>query len=160
MLSQEKLKKILNYDPITGIFTRVVSTNPKNKVGEIAGTLYQGYNVIKIDGTSYQAARLAFLFIQGEFPKFQVDHINHIRNDDSWSNLREVSQQTNSKNRRKYKTNATGEGGITKSGNKFRVQLQVEGKRLSFGSHSTLEQAVAAREEAKTKFNFHKNHSL
>lgn len=158
MLTQELLKTLLEYNPITGIFTRKISTNPKNKEGETAGTLYQGYKVIKLLGKSYQAARLAFLYMEGCFPSGQIDHINHMRDDDRWINLRLVSQQENSKNRSKYVTNSSGENGITKSGKKYRVQLSSNGKRYSFGSHETLEEAVIARDQGKRELGLHDNH--
>jgi hypothetical protein len=39
MLTQDELKKIVTYDPNSGIFTRNITTSTNAKEGDIAGTL-------------------------------------------------------------------------------------------------------------------------
>ena len=48
----------------------------------------EGYRIINIDGIEYYAHDLAFLYMTGEVPKGEVEHINGIKDDDSWKNLR------------------------------------------------------------------------
>lgn len=48
----------------------------------------EGYRVINIDGTEYFAHDLAFLYMTGDFPKGEVEHINRKRDDDRWCNLK------------------------------------------------------------------------
>jgi HNH endonuclease len=47
-----------------------------------------GYRVIEIDETEYFAHDLAWLWMTGEFPKGQIEHINGIKDDNRWCNLR------------------------------------------------------------------------
>jgi hypothetical protein len=108
MITAEYVRRRLQYDPETGVFTwkpRVArSTNDKTWnakfSGEIAGTINnQGYRRIKIDGESYGAARLAWLYIYGEWPQNEIDHINRIRSDDRLVNLRKATRTENNNNK-------------------------------------------------------------
>lgn len=77
MVTQEELKKQLQYSKHTGLFTRLTSPNGKNKVGEIAGTIDKnGYVKISIKSKAYKAHRLAWLYEFGNFPTKHLDHIN------------------------------------------------------------------------------------
>jgi hypothetical protein len=69
-LTQELLKKLLNYDPKTGIFTWRESGSGRTQ-GHPAGTVWQhsGYRMIRINGQDHQAARLAWLYMHGELPE-------------------------------------------------------------------------------------------
>jgi len=63
-LTQKELKKRLNYDPITGLFTWASkkSNFSRIKIGAIAGTLdNKGYIIIRLNKKGYKAHRLAFL---------------------------------------------------------------------------------------------------
>ena len=104
MVTQERLKEVLDYNPKTGIFT---------KNGKIAGTTNSnGYIVIGIDIHRIMAHRLAWLYIYGEEPNV-IDHINRIRNDNSITNLRNVDCAINSKNMKQNKNNKTGIVGVS-----------------------------------------------
>lgn len=102
MLTQDRLKELLHYDEDTGMFTWIVSTARCVKVGDIAGSKNgKGYLHIMVDKRIYLAHRLAFLYVHGRFPEF-TDHINWIRDDNRISNLREVTQQENNQNKKKW----------------------------------------------------------
>ena len=98
-LTQERLKEYLKYNRDTGIFIWRVGRGGVH-VNHPAGTKDKnGYIVIRIDGTGYKAHRLAFLYIEGRFPNKQVDHINRIRHDNKWENLRHSTIRENSENK-------------------------------------------------------------
>ena len=113
ILTQSRLKQILSYDANTGIFT----WHMKRKGGAadlIAGSLTQKkYVVIGIEGTYYRAHRLAFLYMEGSLPADQVDHVNRVRDDNRWANLRHSTNQMNSKNTNLRKNNKTGILGVS-----------------------------------------------
>jgi hypothetical protein len=69
-LTQEKLKENLDHNPETGLFTWKVSNNNRIKIGNIAGSVSKttGYRIIRFNKKNYLAHRLAFLYINGEFP--------------------------------------------------------------------------------------------
>jgi hypothetical protein len=52
-----------------------------------------------LDRKLYSAARLAWLYVHGEWPKNQIDHINRVRDDDRLVNLRDVTRTENQNNR-------------------------------------------------------------
>lgn len=100
-LTQEMLQHLLNYDPETGIWTwRNPLPRSRMQSGDIAGRITNhGRRQIRIASGFYYSARLAWLYMTGSWPKDQIDHINRIRDDDRWVNLREANQSQNSYNR-------------------------------------------------------------
>lgn len=112
MITQERLKELLNYNPDTGDFTIKTSRVCRGIKDSVAGWLEStGYIRICLDYKKHSAHRLAFLFIEGRFPN-RIDHINHIRNDNRWVNLREVTHQENSKNQSINSKNTSGVMGV------------------------------------------------
>ena len=96
-LTQEKLKQELLYVPETGKFIRLKAVS-QMKRGDIAGWISKnGYIGINVCGKKYTGHRLAWLYMTGSWPK-QIDHINRIRSDNRWENLREVTQSQNNRN--------------------------------------------------------------
>lgn len=92
MLTQAELKEYLHYNPETGIFTRIKRTSNRINIGDIVWCLSSdGYNRCSIEYKYYKISRLAFLYMTGKFPINHVDHINGIRHDDRWINLREAN---------------------------------------------------------------------
>lgn len=160
LLTQEELKELLHYDPDTGGFTRKVSESNRVKVGDVAGWRSEGYIRMRVRGKFYFAHRLAFLYMTGEWPEDQIDHINHIRDDNRWCNLREVSNQENHKNKPKRKDNTSGVTGVCwdKTNKKWWAQIKAEGKVKNLGCFTSKEDAIKARKEAEIKYGFHDNH--
>jgi hypothetical protein len=76
MITQEELKRVLHYDPDTGVFTRRVTLSSKAKAGDIVGTNMRGYLQVCIHGKQYRLHRLAWLYVYGVFPEHETDHIN------------------------------------------------------------------------------------
>jgi hypothetical protein len=57
-----------------------------------------GYCRIGIDGCLYRSSRLAVLYMTGEWPKAEIDHVNCNKADDRWENLREATHAQNQRN--------------------------------------------------------------
>lgn len=160
-LTREELKKYLHYCPDTGIFTRRISTSNRANKGDIAGGIdLKGYINIRVKGQAYKAHRLAYLYVNGSFPEKQIDHINHIRDDNRINNLRVVDRSENLKNQTKYSRNTSGHNGISwaKHLKKWRARIQVNGKPICLGVYKNKKDAIKARKEADIKYGFHKNH--
>ena len=106
MIDQNYLKSILIYNPETGIFTwrhrhdadKRWNTRYANKIA--GSTDSNGYIQIHINKKLFMAHRLAFLYMTGEHPREFIDHINGIRNDNRWENLRNASHSENQQNQR------------------------------------------------------------
>lgn len=143
------LTSILNYDPLTGIFTWAM---PRSKitVGAVAGHTRKHakpYVYIMIDGKDYSAHRLAWFYVHGVWPKEQLDHINGNHSDNRIENLREATQSQNMAN--KKTTNKTGLKGVRylpwiKKGKCWLAQITFNKKTTYLGSFYTKEEAHSA----------------
>lgn len=160
ILTQHYLKSRLHYDPDTGAFTWRTS-GPHRRAGNIAGSLDgRGYVQIYIDNAPYKAHRLAFLYMTGAMPTHCTDHINHVRYDNCWSNLREVTDHENRKNVPLRTTNKSGYHGVywDKRRCKWRVKIGVNGKQLWGGTFASKQEAIARRKELEAEHGYHNNH--
>ena len=145
-LTQERLKELLSYDPATGMFVWVKSEKGR-KIGEMAGCNHsRGYLRIRIDGKDFLSHRLAWLYMVGAFPSDQIDHINRIKNDNRFINLRAVTNMENSHNSGKRRSNNSGYEGVhyDKSRKKWFAQIRVNRIRHFLGRFPTSEDASAA----------------
>lgn len=153
MITKERLKYLFNYNPVSGIFTRLVTCNNKAKAGTIAGGKdSRGYTIISIDHKLYKAHRLAFLYTYGYFPSKDVDHINAIRDDNRMSNLREATRSENLQNIRKpFTTNKSGFLGVRYHvrDKKWIAEISLSGKSKYLGAYKTPELASIAYITAK-----------
>ena len=86
-LTAEYLRELLHYDPETGIFTSKDrrSWNFGRRSGAITT---KGYRVLKVAGTSYTAARLAWLYTTGKWPERKLEHTDGDKSNDRIANLR------------------------------------------------------------------------
>lgn len=147
MLTQNELKRLLEYDPESGIFTRRVSRGGM-KAGSVAGCLRPyGYTSIRVGGKDYQSHRLAFLYMEGYMPENEIDHINRDPGDNRWSNLREVSRQCNIRNASVHSANKSRVKGVCwdRSRNKWMAQVMVDGINHCLGRFNDLAEAAAHR---------------
>jgi len=133
MLTQERLKELLCYNPLSGAWAWV-SPNPNyrnGKAGEPAGGPDEnGYLRIRVDGKRYRAGRLAFLYMLGYLPAEMVDHWDRDSSNDRWENLREATNSQNQANvsaRAHNKSGLKGVDFVARIG-KFRSQIRVDGR--------------------------------
>jgi len=160
LLSQKQLKELFYYDPETGHFTRLTKTAKRVKIGELAGGDNGfGYLQIRINGELYLSHRLACLYMTGKWPEF-TDHINHIRSDNRWINLREVTCTENHKNMTLRADNLSGVIGVCfcNRDKAWLSYINVEKKRKPLGYFKDKFEAICARMSANNKYNFHENH--
>lgn len=166
MITQNKLKEILNYDPATGLFTWLVnSRNNQVKSGDIAGQVWTGvhnksYILIGIEYRLYRAHRLAWLYMTGYFPAKHIDHINGDGCDNRFENLRSVSIKENSLNKRKYSTNKSGLTGVfwINKSSRYCAYIFKDKKKFHLGNFENIFDAACARKSAERAYGFHFNH--
>lgn len=160
MISQSELREAANYDPETGLFTWRKPLSNKYAPGDPMGFLNsRGYVNLWIRGHRGLAHRFAWIYMHGELPEGQIDHINGDRRDNRISNLRVVSNRENSRNQRLCKNNQLGITGVyfRTNDDRWYASITVD-KRHHLGSFKTLLDAAAARKSAELKYGFHPNH--
>jgi hypothetical protein len=153
-LTQARLKELLHYDADTGVFTWIKSGIGRSSSLIAGGLQKTGSRHIKINNKSYQAHRLAWLYIEGEFSSKMIDHINGIRDDNRWINLRTATRQENCYNRGKQLNNKSGYKGVSwnNSRSKWVAQIVINGKKKHLGLFIAKEQAYYSYCEAAKKF--------
>lgn len=142
--------KHLSYDPLTGVFKRLVGTGKGAAVGDIAGTkTTNGYISISIRQRRTFAHRLAFVFKTGTYPTAIVDHINGNRSDNRWENLRLANKTSNAGNANCHKDAQVPLKGVSlTSSGKFRASIGIGGKQKHLGTFLDPLSAHAAYIEA------------
>ena len=155
MLTQAELKSRLHYCTDTGIFIWTNPTAHNVKCGDKAGGLKSsGYIKITFNDIIYNAHRLAWLYVYGEFPNGILDHINRIKHDNRISNLREVTQSENLQNQSIRSSNKSGFRGVhfDSSKNKWVARISINKKNIRIGLFDNKQDAIDAR-----KFTFNLN---
>lgn len=147
MLTQQRLKQVISYNPETGVFTWVMPQSRRVKAGSIAGSRTpKGYINIGIDGTRYLAHRLAWLYMHGEFAK-EIDHANGDRGDNRIVNLRSCSRSNNAHNLTKPSHGRTSRHkGVHWAADrqKWATQICLRGERTLVGRYEDEDAAGAA----------------
>lgn len=150
-LTQEMLVAAVNYDPCTGVFTNVSdvyggfrgSVKLRSAGSEIGTKRPDGRVVIRLNGRLYLAYRLAWLYVYGEMPGGEIDHINGDPGDNRISNLRCVDRRTNQQNiRRSLKGKRSSKYlGVyldkRKSTKKWRAAISHHGRQISLGYYAS-----------------------
>jgi hypothetical protein len=152
MITAERLRSVLSYDERTGMFVRKI-TMGSMRSGSVAGSVRRdGYRWISVDGIRYFASDLAWLYVKGCWPCSDnlIDHINRIRDDNRFDNLREASYEQNSVNSKVRRNSTTGFKGVVyrKDRKRFVARIRVRGDQIYLGWFDTAEAAGAAYDEA------------
>lgn len=157
-ITQESLQKVLRYDRESGLVT-----HRYDSASGLAGTTVgyphkEGYLSVSLGRKEYLLHRIIWVMETGETPN-QVDHINHIRNDNRWSNLRNVTSRQNQMNMGLSSNTSSKVNGvrILPSG-RFQAHITVNRKQIGLGTYDTLEEALLARKQADATYGFHVNH--
>lgn len=147
MITQEQLKELLTYDETTGVFKWRYTRGGVRGGVEAGSGAGNGYIYIRIFKTSYLAHRLAWLYIFGKWPAFQIDHKNGVRGDNRIDNLRDRHPSINSINRKTRRGTLSGMTGVSWDDSKKRwiATVQRQGKITRLGSFKDLEDAKKAR---------------
>lgn len=150
-LTAELLRNIVRYDPLTGFFYRL-----RTRAMIISDTS-DPYIRISINGKRYQAHRLAWLYMTGEWPPHEIDHKDRSKHNNVWTNLRCATTKQNQENITKRANTSSGVTGVSWSvgAQKWVVSLMNFGKRIYLGNYISLEEAIEARRDAERRYFTH-----
>lgn len=152
-LTQNRLRSVLSYDEKSGVFIwKAYKAGIKH--GSRAGYAdKRGAVFIRIDGSRHSAHRLAWLYVYGKFPDFEIDHINGNPGDNRISNLRDVPHIENQQNfREAFSTNkSAGLLGVSlhKKTGLWRARITARNKEFCLGYFKSPDVAHAAYVSAK-----------
>lgn len=161
MISQSEIISNFHYDAETGLFFRKVNSRRRpNSLIETGTITFWGYCAIGYRNKHYTAHRLAWLYIHGEWPDCDIDHINGNRSDNRICNLRAVSRTINNQNRRSITTNKKSNLplGVSYRGKNRKLKkpyyssIISNGKKIELGYFITPEEAHEAYLKAKRNY--------
>lgn len=174
-ITQAYLKECLHYDPETGIFTwlerprihfrskRVHMWWNSRYSGTRANWVNKdGYIQMRIQRKRWSAHTLAFIYMGQEVPP-RPDHINHVRTDNRWSNLRAACIQSNARNISRPRNTKGPMPGVSFRDGFWQTYIgngnnPKEPKYL--GHFRDMFEACCARKSAEARLGYHPNHGL
>ncbi len=152
--SVEYLNECFSYDENTGNLIRNIrppyhfeSKRTERHInsrdaGTIAGVLTEaGYFRSRVGGSKYMNHRIIWKMMTGEEPISEIDHINNVRSDNRWCNLRLADHEQNARNCIKSCVNDSGFKGVHWDKTKLTwvAQIGFKNKRIALGYFPTKE---------------------
>lgn len=154
-LTQQMLRDVFVYSPDSGeFFWRETRGSRAIAGGRAGGVTANGYWCIRVLGGLYQAHRLAWLYVHGQWPSEDIDHINGDRLDNRAANLRDVPNALNRQNtKRARRDSRTGLQGVTpyKKSGRFQARIKVAGKSVFLGVYDSAQLAHKRYLDAKAQ---------
>jgi hypothetical protein len=154
-ITQAELKEKLIYDSLSGIFWWKSNAIGRASLDNPAGSKdAKGYCRIMINRKMYLAHRLAWLYVNGVWPKSQIDHIDGNPLNNRYENLRECDSSQNICNSKLRRDSKTGVKGVSwhSQAKKYNVRVCINGKRRSMGLFDDKEFAELVSIEARKKY--------
>lgn len=160
MLTHERLVALLRYEPETGKFFWLPRPDSPAWNGKHAGKAAgcaktdDGYPRIRIYGRRlYMSHRLAWLYMTKTWPVNEIDHVNRVRTDNRWVNLREADRAQQQANTARRVTNTSGAKGVYLKNDKGRAKrwcarITMDGRMKTLGHFGTMAEAAAAYDRA------------
>lgn len=153
------LRQRLDYDPDTGLLTWRHSVGiPQSWLAKYVGRIAldaltsDGYRRGTIDGQSFSTHRVVWAIQTGFWPVLQIDHINRVRSDNRFANLREATSVDNQRNTCPDGSGAVPARGVYLQYGQFVAQIGTGVNRKRLGCFDRIEDAIAARYQAEIAY--------
>jgi hypothetical protein len=154
MITAERLREVLRYSPIVGVFEWRIAGR-RIRPGYLAGCASKtsGYIKICIDRKQYSGQNLAWLYMTGKWPEVVIDHKDGDRSNNAFNNLRPATRAQNAANARRAAHNKSGEKGVffCNTSRRWKAQIKTGGSIAFSKMYKTLDEAVAGIREAREK---------
>lgn len=165
MITYSELRELVSYNPNTGLFIRIKTQCNSAKKGSEPGHVKRcsgglKYRALEYKGKPYYLHRLAHLYMTGEWPQGDIDHEDGDGLNNKWDNIRTATMTENQKNRRLNANSKSGVTGVSfySRNKKWRVAINIRGKKKHLGYFETFEEAVEIRMKANKENDYHDNH--
>lgn len=153
ILTAQRARELLSYDSDTGVLHRLTSTGGCLHSSIAGSPQKDGRIQLYLDNKNHKAHRVIWLIVTGEWPKYDIDHIDGNPANNTWSNLRDIPHKINLQNRIKAaKGSAIPFLGVIKNKNRFGSQIKINGKKVWLGTFDTPEEAHQVYLDAKRKY--------
>lgn len=160
LLTAEIARSLLDYDVETGIVTRR-RVFGRRHAGDPVGSLNaKGYLHAYIYDTNYLVHRVVWLMVCDRWPYDQLDHVNHIRDDNRLENLRECTNAENRQNIRPEGYGQSGYLGVSPCHDGWQANITLKGKNERLGIYSTPEEASRVYLAAKASVHAFATHGV
>lgn len=143
MITAEQLREMYEYDSATGALTRRSRKKPGRPPKYQGRRLDRQYHRINIEGKMYLAHRLAWLYVHGVWPQYEIDHIDGDKSNNAIANLRDVEHEKNQQNQ------IGSRFGVKRNRNRWSAYIQINKSQRYLGIFSTEQEASAAYMAAK-----------
>lgn len=141
----DEMNNAFSYNSKTGIIVWKIRKRGTYGKGMPAGKLTSaGYVQLCLNYKRIYAHRVAFLLVNGRWPKHQIDHINGNRADNRWVNLREATPRDNQKNQECHRSGKLPGCTYIPDRNIWRAGIQIAGKKKYLGCFKTEHEAHTA----------------
>ena len=155
--SVERLHEAFSYCPDTGALTWKVQPRGRGKKGSLAGGPNSlGYTQVVIDRGHFLSHRIIWKMVTGEEPPESIDHIDGDTSNNRFTNFRSATVSENLCNSKICARNTSGVKGISydnspKRRKRWRAVIMKDQKYIQVGRFHTMEEAVAALDEARER---------
>lgn len=148
-ITAQDLREKYDYNPDTGVFV----FRAGKKAGMVCGAVHpDGYLLIAVKNKCQRAHRMAWLYVHGEHPAGEIDHINGVRDDNRIENLRVTDRRGNMQNlhgpKKNSRCSSVGVSYRPKTG-QYVARIQTVGGRLYLGCFRNELDASNAYQAAK-----------
>lgn len=156
--SQSELKEYFRYDSESGKLYWAKKTGRGTRLGHEVGNIADGYRQTSFKKNKLLVHRIIWKLVYGTDPS-ELDHINGDRADNRIENLRSIDRSKNTRNKKLWSKNSTGQYGVVKHSQVgWIAQIGVNGETKYLGWYKTKKEAIEARKAAEIKYGYHKNH--
>jgi len=160
-VNQELIQKLFHYDPHTGVFKRIGRMKNNGEVQSCdfvpSAKSTHGYIQVRLLDVTFDIHTLIWVYMTGEYPEHDIDHIDGNRINNKWGNLRSVTRQMNLRNvgeRHKPKFGMVGIGRSSRNTNKYRVYIGYN----HVGMTDDLFEAYCMRKSAEVRLCYNVDH--
>lgn len=161
-LTVEEMRRELRCVPTTGEFWWLIPRRGR-QLDRQAGSLVttrsgEVYRVIGINYRKYYAHVLMWAWVTGEWPDFEIDHINDDGTDNRLSNLQPATHSENNMKKPPKRPGLTGASFYKRTG-RWQAYIKKDGKHISLGYFDTAEEAHEEYKKAAARLHGEFRHS-